>query len=244
MNKNKCYFPWENKFYNVISEFIKNDKINFDEHYIEAMNFYHRTLNEYYCGGDFIIQPRFRRAGKKYNDCKCEHKNIGDVWEESVDYLVKDVRLPFNYESWPNGKSEFPDAKETTLDIDYKALNCDGVYTENNKRHYPVGMLKNTNGHNGLGTLTDEDFINAIKIYKQTGVLCEHLKSLIVMGVYQKTFNEFGQRVHKILNVIVAPAIFLVDFKKDGTLALRNKKVTISARQLNFEWACKTLEIK
>ena len=107
-------FTFEQNFYNAVMEFInedraKNEDKNFNVMYVHVVNELFKVCNEHFAGKEYVMSLMEREPGKKsWKRSVDADTNFGNVWECVVNKFLKNISFR-RYESWPNGKSEFPD---------------------------------------------------------------------------------------------------------------------------------------
>ena len=233
-------FTFEQNFYNAVMNFIeedrkKNEDKNFNVMYVHVMSELFKVCNEHFAGKEYVMSLMEREPGKKsWKRSVDADTNFGNVWECVVNKFLKNISLT-RYESWPNGKSEFPDFSAFGIPGDFKAVISECYKdTSTNQKKGIVGMLK-PDGHASLYNL--EDYKKDIEQYKTTGILSDHLKAILVFAIYEYRYDEkTGVKYAHILNVMVCPAIFCINFNEDGSLSLRRDGITIGFQERNYKF--------
>lgn len=239
-NPNKKEFTFEKKLYKAVDEFIAEDTAagnnNFSEEYCEAMNTYRKLFNKEFCGMRYKM-PLFKsRPGMTVwnHDKECDI-NFGNIWETEANSFIRDCRSIYGYKAWPNKITEFPDFREDAFVGDYKS-GITKLYADtpaNRTRKLPIGYLT-------PGCAADlykiSEYEQDIETYRTTGKLSDHLTALIVYALYEYKYDETtGEKYAIVYNVIVAPAIFCINFLKDGGLQTRSGKITIGFQERNID---------
>ena len=239
-NTFKKNFTFEENFYVAVMNFIaedvaKNGEKNFNSDYVRAIGDLRKLCNDHFTGKEYMMSLMEREPGKKvWKQSIDADTNFGNVWECVVNKFLKSISLD-GYESWPNGKFEFPDFSVLNTPGDYKAIISECYKdTSTNQKKGVVGFLK-PDGHASLYKL--EDYKKDIKQYKTTGVLSDHLKAILVFAIYEYRYDEkTGVKYAHILNVMVCPAIFCINFNEDGSLSMRNDGITIGFQERNYKF--------
>lgn len=239
-NTFKKNFTFEENFYTAVMNFIAEDRVkngdkNFNNGYVRVMNELAKVCNDHFAGKEYMMSLMEREPGKKtWKRSIDADTNFGNVWECVVNKFLRNISLE-GYEGWPNGKFEFPDFSVIGIPGDYKAIISECYKdTKTNQKKGLAGWLK-ADGHASLYKL--EDYKKDIELYKNTGELSEHLKAILVFAIYEYRYDEkTGVKYAHILNVMVCPAIFCINFNEDGSLSLRNDGITIGFQERNFQF--------
>lgn len=239
MKKNiyKKEFPFEKKLYAAVDKFIAEDNgINFDEAYVEAMHTYRELFNREFCGMRYKMPLIVAKPGsdswKTDDDCDI---NFGNIWESKANKFIKPIREGYGYKPWPNKITQFPDFREEGFMGDYKS--CIASICADTKANRTLGRPIGTINPDGEADLYPvKDYITDVELYKTSGVLSDHLRALLVYAVYEYKYDEkTGEKYAIIYDVIVAPALFCLNFKTDGTVKTRSGKVTIGFKERNID---------
>ena len=233
-------FTFEQNFYSAVMNFIaedqaKNGDKNFNMLYVHTMNSLAKLCNDHFAGKDYMMSLMEREPGKKsWKRSVDADTNFGNVWECVVNKFLKNVSLD-GYEGWPNGKFEFPDFSVFGTPGDFKAIISECYKdTSINQKKGIAGFLK-PDGHASLYNL--EDYKKDIEQYKTTGILSDHLKAILVFAIYEYRYDEkTGVKYAHILNVMVCPAIFCINFNEDGSLSMRRDGITIGFQERNYKF--------
>lgn len=237
-NPYKKSFTFEDEFYSAVEKFIeddiiKNGYLNFDSNYQETYKNYREWFNNHFCGKKYKLTLTETTPGsdqwKRSADCDV---NFGQIWE-SVGVKFMQGRSD-SFKAWPNGIMKFPDFSEGILPGDFKTA-LSSCYADN-----PANSKKGLSGYLKPGGSADlyeyETYRQDISLYKKYGKLSEHLKALIVFRIYEYRYEEnTGIKYAIVHNIIVAPALFCVNFNLDGTFGTRNDKVVIGIHERNYK---------
>lgn len=236
----KKEFAFEKKLYDAIDKFIIEDnkagRGNFSIEYVTAMKTYRKLFNNRFCGMRYkmplIVAEPGSDVWKSKKDCDI---NFGNIWEAEANLFIKPIREIAGYKPWPNKITQFPDFREDAFVGDFKS--CISNICADTKANRTKGMAIGTINPNGEADLyPTKDYIDDINVYQETGKLSEHLTAMLVFAVYEYKYDEnTGEKYAIIYDVIVAPAIFCINFKKDGTVKIRSGKVTIGFKERNID---------
>ena len=247
MNKNmkqnqfKKEFTFEKKLYKAAEDFMVEDtklhNNNFDPQYYEAYKTYRKIFNEKFCGRRYRMPLLESIPGSAAWITSADSDvNFGNIWESVANKFIKPIRETFGYKAWPNKITQFPDFREETFLGDFKsAQTCLYADTKGNQtRNLPIGYLT----PNGVADLYPvEDYKKDIEMYRETGKLSDHLKALLVFAIYEYKYDEnTGEKYAIIYDVIVCPALFCINFRTSGELAIRSGKVTIGFQERNIDY--------
>lgn len=214
-----------------IEKLVKDDSINFSDDYKDAFLFYKNNFASTFCGSTIPIDLALTTVNNKVFRISST-AIMGGIWEDVVNQHLTELREDNNYKGWPKGKALFPDG-------------CEGYDKDAKTYIFPIdakswkGIFK-LNGLLSLSGDADlynhEDYAKEFIEYQKTGVLSEHLKAIILACVYTVDVNNKGITVYTIRNVIVAPALYLLMFDKDGFSKYRNhKNVEIGINSVTFK---------
>lgn len=237
--KNSCKksFSFENDLYSAVDKFIEEDAgNNFSPEYISAMKEYRLILNAHFCGRKYKMPLIESEPGsekwKVTSECDI---NFGNIWETQCNRFIKPIREMYGYKAWPNKITQFPDFKEDCLVGDYKSCIC-YLYLDtpaNRTLGKPIGCIS-PGGEADLYKI--DEYKADVESYLATGKLSEHMSALIVFCVYEYKFDEkSGDKYAIIYDIVVAPAIFFLNFMTNGKIKTRSGKVTIGIKERNFK---------
>jgi len=241
-NPFKKEFAFEKKLYKAITSFIVEDTKtlghnNFDIEYVEAMLSYRKLFNKKFCGMRFRM-PLIESApgSEKWIVSADSDVNFGNIWESVANKYIKPIREVYGYKPWPNKITQFPDFREEKFMGDFKS--CLTTIYADTKANQTAGKPIGTLLPGGVADLYPvEDYKKDIEIYRETGVLSEHLKALLVFAIYEYKYDEHtGEKYAIIYDVIVCPALFCINFRTNGALAIRSGKVTIGFQERNIDF--------
>lgn len=233
----KKSFTFEDGLRSAVERFISDDRkkrgdLNFGPEYFDNIRLYTKMFTDHFCGRRYrlSLSESDPGSGAWRNSASCD-VNFGQIWENAAASFLKEITADFK--GWPNGTMEFPDFSVGGVPGDFKAV-LSGLYS-NSKVNIAKGLagyLK-PGGHGGLYCL--DDYTADVKEYKETGRLSDHLKCIIIFAVYEYRYDEVTGAKHAVVhNVVVAPALFFVNFNLDGTPSMRNDEVTIGFLERNY----------
>jgi hypothetical protein len=245
-NPYKKEFAFEKKFYKVVDDLILEDqklgRHNFGPEYYEMYMSYRNHLNYEFSGDEIrMIVERRKHGTAAFKAANKVNTNFGNIWEDNANDYASIVRDIYAYKAWPREITNFPDfcegynkeTKEYTIPGDYKSIRtsiCKDTKA-NRTSGKPIGKILEKGG---ADLYSAEEYKKDIETYKLTGVLSDHLRALIVCAVYDYEYKD-GHKEAVIYDVIVAPAICMIKFKQDGTVAIRKGKVQLSMHEVNID---------
>ena len=234
-------FTFKQKLYKAVTDFIVEDRLlgrnNFSEEYVDTMKLYRKLFVNKFCGAEYKM-PLIKKApgSTVWTSTNNSDVNFGNVWEGEGNRFMQPIREAFGYKPWPNKISEFPDFRETDFIGDFKSGIC-SPYADtksNCSRDLPIGYLC-PGGCADLYKL--EEYKRDIENYLETGKLSEHLTAMIVYAIYEYKYDEkTGEKYAIIYDVLVLPALFCINFRTTGKLALRSGKVTLGFYERNIDF--------
>lgn len=231
-------FTFKKKLYKAVSDFIAADQNNnFSEEYVEAMKLYRKVFTKKFCGVEYKMPLMKKLPGStNWNSTDNSDVNFGNIWEGEANRFIKPIRDAFGYKPWPNKITEFPDFKEDEFVGDFKSAIC-SLYADtkaNRTRNMPIGYL----APDGCADLCKvEDYKKDIKTYLETGKLSDHLTAMLVFAIYEYKYDEkTGEKYAIVYDVMVLPALFCINFRTNGELAIRSGKITIGFYERNIDF--------